>query len=68
MEKVRSNTANNTSTPQEIAEAIYRATTDNTNTLRYVAGNDIEPIIKLRTETSEQEYIGFMRNLFNSKK
>lgn len=68
MEEIRSNTSQNTSAPEDIAQVIYRAATDGKDTLRYVAGDDIEPIIKLRTESSEEEYIDFMRNLFKSKK
>ena len=53
--------------PSDIAKVIYQAATDNKRTLRYVSGNDITPIIKLRTETSESKYLEFMRSLFNYK-
>jgi len=35
--------------------------TDGTDRLRYVATEDIKPLIKARRETSEEEYLAFMR-------
>jgi hypothetical protein len=40
------------------------AATDGTNQLRYVATEDIKPLVKARRETSEEEYITFMRARF----
>ena len=50
-----------------VAEVIYRAATDGTNQLRYVATADIEPLVRTRRETSEQEYIALMRSQFGAK-
>ena len=38
--------------------------TDGTDQLRYVATEDIKPLIKARRETSEEEYLAFMRARF----
>lgn len=51
-------------TSEEVAEVIYRASTDGTNQLRYVATEDIKPMIAMRRETSEAEYITYMRERF----
>ncbi|WP_422355352.1 SDR family oxidoreductase [Roseivirga pacifica] len=67
MKKLNEGTSQNSSTPNEIAEVIYLAANDRNDTLRYVFGSDITPIIQLRTEASEQEYIDFMKNLFSKK-
>ncbi|AKT42500.1 SDR family oxidoreductase [Chondromyces crocatus] len=49
---------------EEVAEVIFRATSDGTNQLRYVATHDITPMIEARRQTSEAEYIAFMRSQF----
>ncbi|MCY1018985.1 SDR family oxidoreductase [Pyxidicoccus sp. MSG2] len=51
-------------TSEEVAEVIFRAATDGTDQLRYVATKDIEPLVQARRETSEPEYIAFMRSRF----
>jgi NAD(P)-dependent dehydrogenase (short-subunit alcohol dehydrogenase family) len=51
----------------DVAEVIYRAATDGTNQLRYVATADIEPLVRARRETSEPEYIAFMRSQFGAR-
>jgi hypothetical protein len=43
------------------ARVIFDATTDGTNRLRYVATEDIQPLVMARRETSEEEYIAFVR-------
>jgi NAD(P)-dependent dehydrogenase (short-subunit alcohol dehydrogenase family) len=50
--------------PDDVAKFIYEAGTDGTDRLRYVTGEDIKPLIKARRETSEQDYIRFMRSRF----
>jgi len=50
------------STSAQVAEVIYRAATDETEQLRYVATSDIAPLVKARRETSEAEYLRLMRN------
>jgi hypothetical protein len=51
-------------TSEEVAEVIFTAATDGTDRLRYVATADIKPLVAARRETSEAEYIGFMRDRF----
>jgi NAD(P)-dependent dehydrogenase (short-subunit alcohol dehydrogenase family) len=52
---------------QDVARVIFEAATDGTTRLRYVATNDILPIVKARRETSEEKYIDFMRSQFLPK-
>ena len=52
------------STEEEVAKVIYQAATDGTDRLRYVATEDIQPMVKARRETSEDEYIAYMRSRF----
>lgn len=54
-------------TEKDVAEVIFTAATDGTTQLRYVATEDIKPLIKARRESSEEEYIGLMRSRFGSK-
>jgi NAD(P)-dependent dehydrogenase (short-subunit alcohol dehydrogenase family) len=51
-------------TEEDVAQVIFAAATDGTNQLRYVATNDILPLVKARRETSEQEYMALMRSRF----
>ncbi len=53
-----------TATEPDVAAAIYAATTDGTDQLRYVVTDDIKPLIAARRTTSEAEYIAFMRSRF----
>jgi NAD(P)-dependent dehydrogenase (short-subunit alcohol dehydrogenase family) len=46
---------------EDVAKVIFGAATDGTDQLRYVATEDIVPLVKARRETSEQQYIEFMR-------
>ncbi|QSQ22217.1 SDR family oxidoreductase [Pyxidicoccus parkwayensis] len=52
-------------TSEEVAGVIFRAATDGTDQLRYVATKDIEPEVKARRETSESQYMAFMRSRFS---
>jgi NAD(P)-dependent dehydrogenase (short-subunit alcohol dehydrogenase family) len=56
---LRASRANATS--EEVAEVIFTAATDGTDQLRYVATEDIKPLVAARRETSEAEYLRFMR-------
>lgn len=56
---LRASRANATSA--EVAEVIFTAATDSTDQLRYVATEDIKPLVAARRETSEAEYLAFMR-------
>ena len=51
-------------TEQDVADVIYGAATDGSAQLRYVATEDIKPLVKKRRETSEEEYLGFIRAEF----
>lgn len=55
-------------TEEGVAEVIFTAATDGTDQLRYVATEDILPLLKARRETSEEEYTEFMRSQFIPKK
>ncbi|WP_262271357.1 MULTISPECIES: SDR family oxidoreductase [Microvirga] len=48
-------------TSEEVAEVIWTAATDGTDRLRYVATDDIKPLVAARRETSEDAYLAFMR-------
>ncbi|WP_137128113.1 SDR family oxidoreductase [Roseomonas sp. HF4] len=49
-------------TSEQVAEVIYAAATDETDRLRYVATEDIAPLVTARRETSEEAYMAFMRS------
>ncbi|WP_242394440.1 Rossmann-fold NAD(P)-binding domain-containing protein [Anaeromyxobacter oryzisoli] len=49
------------STAEHVAEVIFKATTDESDQLRYVATSDILPLVEARRQTSEREYMSFMR-------
>jgi len=59
--------ASRKATEEDVAKVIYEAATDGTDQLRYVATADIVPWVKARRETSEVEYIAFMRSQFSPK-
>jgi NAD(P)-dependent dehydrogenase (short-subunit alcohol dehydrogenase family) len=48
-------------TSEQVAEVIFTAATDGKAQLRYVATDNIKPWIAARRETSEAEYMAFMR-------
>lgn len=48
-------------TADEVAEAVFVAATDGTNRLRYVVTEDIRELVRLRHETSEEQYMAFVR-------
>jgi NAD(P)-dependent dehydrogenase (short-subunit alcohol dehydrogenase family) len=54
-------------TEQDVAEVIYAAATDGSHQLRYIATDDIKPLVHARRETSEEKYIAFMRSQFAAK-
>jgi NAD(P)-dependent dehydrogenase (short-subunit alcohol dehydrogenase family) len=53
-------------TPEDVARVILEAASDGTDRLRYVATQDIEPLVKARRETSEDAYIALMRRTFRA--
>jgi NAD(P)-dependent dehydrogenase (short-subunit alcohol dehydrogenase family) len=56
-----------TASAADVAKVIFEAATDDTDRLRYVATDDIAPIIEARRQTSEPDYIAFMRSHFTPK-
>lgn len=48
-------------TSEQVAEVIFTAATDQTEQLRYVATDNIKAWVAARRETSEAEYMAFMR-------
>jgi NAD(P)-dependent dehydrogenase (short-subunit alcohol dehydrogenase family) len=52
---------------EDVAEVIVEAAGDGSDRLRYVATKDIEPLVKARRESSEDEYIAMMRSQFMAK-
>ena len=51
-------------TPEDVADVIFGATTDDSDRLRYVATPDIVPLVAARRETSEEAYMAVMRERF----
>lgn len=51
-------------TAEGVAEIIFEAATDKTDRLRYVATEDIKPLVAARRESSEDAYLAFMRERF----
>jgi len=51
-------------TSEGVARVIFDAATDGTDRLRYVATDDIRPLVDRRRGTSEEEYVAFMRATF----
>lgn len=49
---------------EQVASVIFEAANDGTDQLRYVATDDIKPLVKARRETSEGEYMALMRGRF----
>ncbi|MFC5757853.1 SDR family oxidoreductase [Rhizobium sp. GCM10022189] len=54
-------------TSEEVAQVIYDAATDGTDQLRYVATEDIKPLVEKRRGSSEAEYMAFMRERMTPK-
>jgi NAD(P)-dependent dehydrogenase (short-subunit alcohol dehydrogenase family) len=52
---------------EKVVDAIFAAATDDGDRLRYVATDDIKPLIAARRETSEEQYMAHMRALFSGK-
>lgn len=51
----------------KVVKSIYDAAIDESTRLRYAPTSDIQPILKARRGTSEEEFIEFTDNLFISK-
>ncbi|MCF7535095.1 SDR family oxidoreductase [Pseudomonas petrae] len=52
------------STSEDVARVIFDAASDGTDRLRYVATQDIEPMVRARRETAEESYMAMMRERF----
>ena len=51
----------NMSTPGLVADVIYEAATDGTDTMRYIAGADAEQFLAARKQMSDAEFFGMMK-------
>jgi NAD(P)-dependent dehydrogenase (short-subunit alcohol dehydrogenase family) len=49
---------------EDVAKVIFEAATDESDRLRWVATEDIKPLVQARRETSEEDYIRLMRSQF----
>jgi hypothetical protein len=47
-----------------VADVIYKAATDETNTLRYRAGLDAERLLDNRKKLDEEEFVGMVKQQF----
>ncbi len=54
-------------TSEQVASVIFTAATDGTDQLRYIATEDIKSMVAARRETSESEYIAYMREQVGPK-
>ena len=52
------------SEPEAVAEVIYQAGTDGTNTLRYIAGDNAKEFVADRRQLSDAEFIGGLKTQF----
>jgi NAD(P)-dependent dehydrogenase (short-subunit alcohol dehydrogenase family) len=62
-----SRNADKDSTAEHVAQIIYQATTDSSDQLRYVATSAIVPLVEARRQSSEREYMEFMRSRVTPK-
>jgi len=53
-----------TAVAEDVASTVFQAATDGTHQLRYVIGPDLQPMIDLRSQGSDQQYIESMRSQF----
>lgn len=56
--------ASRRATEEDVARVIHEAATDGTDRLRYVATDDIKPLVALRREGSEEAYVAMAREQF----
>jgi short-subunit dehydrogenase len=52
------------SSPELVAEAIYKAATDGSNQLRYIVGDGAKSAIQMRQEIGDEEYVRRIAKLF----
>jgi len=53
-----------TAVTEDVASTVFQAATDETHQLRYVIGPELQPMIDLRSQGSDQLYIEAMRSQF----
>ena len=58
---------NNMSKPEQIADIIFIAATDGTDTLRYRAGADAEQLLSARQNMAEEDFFKMMKTQFGIK-
>jgi NAD(P)-dependent dehydrogenase (short-subunit alcohol dehydrogenase family) len=56
--------ATRNATSEQVAEVILQAASDGSDRLRYVATQDIEPLVRARRQTSEEDFMALMRSSF----
>lgn len=54
-------------TSEEVARVVFEAATDDSDRLRYLATQDIAPLVAARRESSERQYMELMRSRFTPK-
>ncbi len=59
--------ADTVSTPDVIANVIFTAATDDSNTLRYRAGEDAKQLLNARDTMNDADFIGMMKNNLSIK-
>ena len=52
------------STPEDVAQVIWNAATDGSNTLRYIAGSDALEFLSLYDKISDNEFFDIMKSEF----
>ncbi|MEM7563989.1 MAG: SDR family oxidoreductase [Pseudomonadota bacterium] len=62
MQRVMQHYAANVSPPEKVAEVIWQAANDSSNTLRYRAGDDAHALLDARKEQDDETFIGSIKN------
>ncbi|MFZ4860776.1 SDR family oxidoreductase [Sphingobacterium sp. Mn56C] len=55
------------STARDVAATIFEAANDNSETLRYVVGSDLQPLIDIRNNGTDEAYMQVLRDTFAPK-
>jgi hypothetical protein len=61
MQKAMQHYAANLSSPGTVAEVIWQAVNDSSNTLRYRAGNDANALLDARKEQDDETFIASVK-------
>ena len=54
-------------TPEQVAEFVYNAVTDDTDRLRYMVGDEMNNLLDAKKALSDQSYVELMRKTFTPK-